>query len=155
MQFEVKEEELELLSDKAIYWRKHRMLIVADLHIGKAAHFRKYGIQVPSLVERNNLWRLSGLILKKKPKKILFLGDLSHSEKNAAWDEFADFCQNLPEVELILVKGNHDIIRPINFLRAKIEVVDECLLGPFLFTHDRVDSKHYNFHGHTTSRCRR
>ena len=141
MVFNIKGEDLELLSDKAIYWEKHHTLIIADLHIGKAAHFRKNGIQVPSIVVKNNLWRLSGLVVKKKPNKIIFLGDLSHSEKNAACDQFADFCQNFPDIELILSKGNQDIISAHHFSKANIEVMDECAIGPFLLTHDREESE--------------
>lgn len=148
MVFNIKGEDLELLSDKAIYWEKNDTLIIADLHIGKAAHFRKNGIQVPAMVERNNLWRLSGLVVEKKPAKMIFLGDLSHSEKNAAWDQFADFCQNFPEIKLILIKGNHDIISSHHFSKANIEVMDEYSIGPFLLTHDREESDLYNIHGH-------
>jgi len=148
MLHQIRNEQLELLPEKAAYWEKYETLIIADMHVGKAAHFRKNGIQVPAMVEKNNLWRLSGLVMNKKPKQIIFLGDLSHSEKNAAWDQFVDFCQNFPLTELILVKGNHDLINKINFSEAKIRVVNEYLKAPFLFTHDRSHSDLYNIHGH-------
>ena len=140
--------QLTLLPEKAIFWEEKGMLIVADVHIGKVSHFRKNGIPVPGMVERNNLWRLSGLVLKTKPKQIIFLGDLSHSKLNKAWDQFVDFRKAYPTIEMILIKGNHDILSEQSFNNAEIKVVESLTVGPFLFTHDRQETDLYNIHGH-------
>jgi len=140
--------QLTLLPEKAIFWEEKGMLIVADVHIGKASHFRKNGIPVPGMVERNNLWRLSGLVLKTKPKQIIFLGDLSHSKLNKAWDQFVDFRKAYSTIEMILIKGNHDILSEQSFNNAEIKVLESLTVGPFLFTHDRQDTDLYNIHGH-------
>jgi DNA ligase-associated metallophosphoesterase len=148
MDYQICDTELSLLSEKAVFWKEKETLIVSDLHIGKAAHFRRHGIQVPSMVERNNLWRLSGVMAKTKPSRVFFLGDLSHSDRNVAWDQFADFCQNYTGVELILIKGNHDLISSHGLALANIKEVEAWEEGPFLFTHDRVKTGLYNIHGH-------
>jgi DNA ligase-associated metallophosphoesterase len=140
--------QLTLLPEKAIFWEEKGMLIVADVHIGKVSHFRKNGIPVPGMVERNNLWRLSGMVLKTEPKQILFLGDLSHSKLNKAWDQFVDFRKAYPTIEMILIKGNHDILSEQSFNNAEIKVVESLTVGPFLFTHDRQETDLYNIHGH-------
>jgi metallophosphoesterase superfamily enzyme len=41
-------EELTLLPQKAVYFKKQRTLLAADLHIGKSSLFRKEGIPVPA-----------------------------------------------------------------------------------------------------------
>jgi metallophosphoesterase superfamily enzyme len=64
LEVEVQGELLSLLPEKAIYWKSRKALLIADLHLGKAGHFRKHGIAVPGRVEQNNLCRLSGLILE-------------------------------------------------------------------------------------------
>jgi DNA ligase-associated metallophosphoesterase len=148
MVYEIQNAKLTLLPERAIFWEEKEMLIVADAHIGKVSHFRKNGIPVPGMAERNNLWRLSGLVLKTKPKQIVFLGDLSHSRLNKAWDQFVDFRKAYSDVEMILVKGNHDILSDQSFEAADITIVDTMDSGPFLFTHDREDTDLYNIHGH-------
>ena len=40
-------EDLLLLPEKAVYWPAEQMLIVADIHFGKAASFRALGVPVP------------------------------------------------------------------------------------------------------------
>lgn len=124
------------------------MLIIADAHIGKVSHFRKHGIPVPRMAERNNLWRLSGLVMKTKPEILVFLGDLTHSKHNKAWDQFIDFRSIYTDMETVLVKGNHDILPPEALSKADISVVDQIQIGPFLLTHDRADTDLFNLYGH-------
>ena len=38
----------------AIFWRNQDMLLIADVHFGKVAHFRKYGAAVPSKASSTN-----------------------------------------------------------------------------------------------------
>ncbi|MCZ4410373.1 ligase-associated DNA damage response endonuclease PdeM [Cryomorphaceae bacterium 1068] len=148
MVYEIQKTKLSLLPERAIFWEEKKMLIVADAHIGKVSHFRKNGIPVPGMAERNNLWRLSGLVLKTQPKQIIFLGDLSHSKLNKAWDQFVDFRNAYSNIKMTLVKGNHDILSDQAFEAANISLVDRMSSGPFLFTHDREESDFYNIHGH-------
>lgn len=142
----IRGEELILLAEGAILW--NGLLLVADLHIGKVGHFRKNGIPVPNDVGRNNLWRLSNLLLDNQPKKVYFLGDLFHSRYNKQWDEFVDFIHAFDEIDFILIKGNHDILNHQHFEDAGISVVAQLEIAPFLLTHDRVETDLYNLHGH-------
>jgi len=45
--FNLLNQDLLLLPQKAIYWQQQKALIVADVHFGKVGHFRKAGIAVP------------------------------------------------------------------------------------------------------------
>jgi DNA ligase-associated metallophosphoesterase len=144
----IREQELFLLPERAIYWPAEKTMLIADLHIGKVNHFRKNGIAVPDMAEQNNLWRLSGLLQKWKPKTLIFLGDLFHSQFNSAWDRFADVMGNFEHIEVILVKGNHDILPEQTFKNAGIAVVSNLIKGPFHFSHDRIESEMFNLHGH-------
>lgn len=100
----------ELLPGKAALWREKHTLIVSDVHIGKAAHFRKAGVAIPSAVNRENLWRLSALLLDHRPQRLLILGDLVHSHHNHEWDDFVDMRRNFSSCEFTLIKGNHDVL---------------------------------------------
>ncbi|RYZ78352.1 MAG: metallophosphoesterase, partial [Moraxellaceae bacterium] len=101
--FNFLEQDLLLLPQKAIYWQQQKTLIAADVHLGKVGHFRKAGIAVPRDMEQDDLGMLSDLIEEYHPEKIIFLGDLFHSDMNADWDWFAMWRQRHAKIEVILI----------------------------------------------------
>jgi len=128
-------QDLLLLPQKAIYWRQEKALIAADVHLGKVGHFRKAGIAVPRDMEQNDLAVLSDLVYEYNPEKIIFLGDFFHSDMNADWDWFILWRSQFPKLEIILIRGNHDIIAENNYLRLNVTLYDKLLVGPFLMLH--------------------
>jgi DNA ligase-associated metallophosphoesterase len=133
--FNLLNQDLLLLPQKAIYWQEEKALIAADVHLGKVGHFRKAGIAVPRDMEQNDLAVLSDLIFEHKPEKIIFLGDFFHSDMNADWDWFILWRSQFPKLEIILVRGNHDIIDDDYYTRLNIRLYDQLLVGPFLMLH--------------------
>ena len=133
--FNLLDQNLLLLPQKAIYWQQEKALIIADVHLGKVGHFRKAGIAVPRDMEQNDLAVLSDLIDEHKPSKIIFLGDLFHSDLNADWDWFVLWRKQFPKLELILIRGNHDIIHDRHYLELNVALFDELVIGPFLMLH--------------------
>lgn len=141
-------ETLKLLGEKAIYWEKYHVLIVSDLHLGKAGHFRKHGIPVPTSIHYSDLDRLSLILKSNDIKKVIFLGDLFHSDINNEWNQFSDWLELYDRLEFILVRGNHDILPDRSYLNANIQVVDIYDMEPFSFSHEKVESRFYNLSGH-------
>ena len=133
--FQLLNQNLLLLPQKAIYWQQQKALIVADVHLGKVGHFRKAGIAVPRDMEQNDLAVLSDLIDEHRPEKIIFLGDLFHSDKNADWDWFVLWRKNFPKLEIILIRGNHDIIHDSHYTDLNVQLHRKLLAGPFLMLH--------------------
>ncbi len=129
------EQSLVLLPEKAIYWRSENALIVADVHLGKSGHFRKAGIAIPENIAQEDLAVLSDLIVQYKPARLIFLGDLFHSELNADWGWFALWRGQFPKLQIVLVKGNHDIINDSHYHNLNIETPMEYSIGPFLMLH--------------------
>jgi uncharacterized protein len=152
LDWEVAGQQLMLLPEKAVYWKNERVLIVADLHIGKVGHFRKAGIPIPKLMEQEDLAVLSDLLRVLNPLKVLFLGDLFHSELNDDWNWLKLWRQLFADLEIILVLGNHDILQENHYLEAGFAVCKSLVMGPFSFTHDPVDRRKiadsFNFAGH-------
>lgn len=152
--FNLLNQDLLLLPQKAIYWQQEKALIAADVHLGKVGHFRKAGIAVPRDMEQNDLAILSDLIFEHKPKKIIFLGDFFHSDMNSDWDWFILWRSQFPTLEIILIRGNHDIIDDKYYNRLNIILHDQLLVGPFLMLHhpltgeDLQQAKSYSFCGH-------
>src|SRR5690349_3817583 len=110
MDFEIFDEEVVLYSQKAMYWKKTGILLVADLHLGKINHFRKAGIAVPTKANDRNLETLVELITLTKPKRVIFLGDLFHSHYNPEWEVFGELVKHFTQISFELVIGNHDIM---------------------------------------------
>ena len=106
----LRDQTLVLLPEKAIFWKEKKKLIISDLHLGKAGHFRKAGIPIPQGIHRGDLERLETITRKYSPEEIIFLGDLFHSKWNREWQEFSVWRENNKVIKLQLVKGNHDII---------------------------------------------
>ncbi len=72
-----------LLPNRAVFWREARMLIVADLHLGKGQCFHDRGVPVPVGTTAADLDRLSALLDRYHPDRLLFLGDLVHGRTAA------------------------------------------------------------------------
>ena len=143
-----------LLPEKAIFWPEKNCLILADLHLGKAGHFRKAGIPIPSTIHETDLKKLSATIEKYAAEKVYLLGDLFHSNKNVEWLTFKNWIKNFESTQFILILGNHDILsakeyEAINFKHVHKDLVIE----PFLLSHSPIMQKDipeglFNLAGH-------
>lgn len=136
--------------DKIIYWKNTSSLILTDLHIGKAGHFRKSGIAVPGNIQSADLDRLDGLMQEFKPKRLLILGDLFHSDYNREMLLFKEHRAKHKDCAYILVEGNHDIIENEDIFALGIdEIYESYEEGPFYFSHHPTEHKElYNLCGH-------
>lgn len=144
-------EELVLCKERAVYWKRERMLIISDLHLGKAAHFRKSGIQVPSTVGLTDLENLSNLLEKYEADILLITGDMFHNYMNSDVQDFKVWRISQPALRIVLVKGNHDGLSKADYDELGIEVHDdELIIAPFRFMHDRpeINDQYYTFSGH-------
>lgn len=152
-QLVIKEQKLVLSAERCLYWEDQQTLILSDMHIGKAAHFRKAGIAVPQQIFQEDLHRLFQQIHFFSPKRIIVTGDLFHSDANLEHEWFSKWRTSLEGIQLILVKGNHEILHNQLYEKLGIEIVEkELIAAPFRFAHDLnddSDDKHFLFSGHT------
>jgi len=132
----------------AIFWTSRKILLVADVHLGKVAHFRKAGMAVPPESAAKNFEMLSEVEGFFKPEIVCFLGDLFHSDLNNEWLLFEDWVKG-NQSKILLIAGNHDVIDPDHYERIGVHVFDEMTLGEFLFTHHPKERERvFNFCGH-------
>ena len=133
-------EQFLLTRERTMFWEKEKVLIVSDLHLGKSGHFRKSGIAVPSASNTGDMQRFIAQIQYFKPTRVLIVGDLFHSSLNSEADFFLRWRRDIVDTEMLLVKGNHDIIQDHWYKQAGIIVFEEHLdWGPFRFTHGDKD----------------
>jgi len=103
--------EVLLLPQRALLDCASRSLMVADLHLGKAASFRAHGLPVPSGTTERTLARLDALLAQTGARRLFLLGDLLHGPealRPAVTTALAGWRSRHAQVEVILVRGNHD-----------------------------------------------
>lgn len=110
MEVQIHNNHFTLLEEKALFWKETDTLLIADLHLGKANHFRKSGIPVPSKPNDKNIDRLIGLLQHVKAQRVIFMGDLFHSFYNPEWEVFGQVLRHFPAISFELVIGNHDVL---------------------------------------------
>jgi DNA ligase-associated metallophosphoesterase len=147
--YELQGEQLHLLPEKAIYWPSQKTLLIADSHLGKIRHFRKSGIAIPGRAGYRNLTRLQDLLVQYEPRKVIFLGDLFHSEMNFEWLEFKAFLEKFKKIVFVLIQGNHDIFHELSYKHFEVHQ-KPMEYGPFLLSHEPVENENslYNLCGH-------
>lgn len=144
--------DLYLLNEKAIWVKDHRAILIADLHFGKAAHFRKSGIPIPEPIHYYDLQVIEGLIKKWNPTAVFFLGDLFHSDWNGQWEVLIQFMVNFPSVQFHLVKGNHDVLPQTFYRNTPLRIHQEIYrMGNLILSHEplkEVENEEVNICGH-------
>lgn len=132
----------------AVFWQEKSILLISDVHLGKVSHFRKHGIAIPMEAINENFKRLNELIQLFNPDTIIFLGDLFHSTKNKEWELFSKWTTTILK-DIILIKGNHDIINLNHFEEIHVNVFSELIVDDFILTHHPLEHPTlYNFCGH-------
>ncbi|MEQ8425324.1 MAG: ligase-associated DNA damage response endonuclease PdeM [Cyclobacteriaceae bacterium] len=151
VKFEINKTDLILLAQKAIFIPAKKILLVADLHLGKVNHFRRSGIAVPTAVNKKNLELLVELINRLKPTRVIFLGDLFHSHYNEEWEAMGQVVRHFGDCKFELVRGNHDIMSNLQYERSSLTVCNLLELNSFILTHEpmeAVPANRYNLAGH-------
>ncbi len=128
---------LELLPNRAVHWADQRILLLADLHLGKINHYRKAGYAVPTKANDENTSVLIDLLTKYQPARMIFLGDLFHSHYNEEWEVLGQVIRHFPHTSFELVMGNHDIMSGLQYERHGMQVHrEELQLEGLRLTHE-------------------
>lgn len=137
-EIEVAGETLQLLPQRAIYWRREAMLFVADLHLGKPDAFLQAGIPVPPRITQRDLDRLCEVVQSTNARRLVILGDLLHaraSHSPGVFDALSAWRDQCRHLEILLVNGNHDHSAGPPDAALEIQICDEATVGPFYCVH--------------------
>jgi DNA ligase-associated metallophosphoesterase len=146
------EEELLLSAQRVLYYPSEKTLVISDVHLGKAGHFRRYGIPIPTKVNLDNLSRLSQVITQFNPEKLLFLGDLFHSETNSEWDDFEQWRRHYSSLSMTLLLGNHELYSAQKYEDLGLQVLSHLDVNNIRFLHHKEAP---NTHDHGTQSATR
>jgi DNA ligase-associated metallophosphoesterase len=133
-------ETLVLLPERALWIPVHDVVVVADLHWGKAAAFRAAHVPVPTGTTASDLARLSKVLTDTGAKQLVILGDLLHAKAGRHAETLAtiaDWRAMHASVQVTLVRGNHD--RHAGDPPASLDIRcqdDPWRAGPFVGVHE-------------------
>lgn len=139
----IKGQEFVLLHDRAAIWKDRSWLLIADIHAGKASHFRKNGIPLTGDHLLQDLNRIEALIEYHRTKKVIILGDLFHSHTNEE-NEFTLRWISERKLPFILIKGNHDQYSELGSLTAVSAIEEDGIR----LTHEPEETDQFNIYGH-------
>lgn len=133
-----------LLPQKAIFIPSSSTLVLADVHIGKAASFRSRNFFAPDGISSFDLLRLGQLIKELSVSRLIILGDLVHAQDGMSGAEvevFERFRAGHKNLTVVLVLGNHD--RKVQLPHSwKLDLVQgQMAEAPFVYSHEQVRSK--------------
>ncbi len=142
-----------LLPDRAIYWPARRALLLADMHIGKAASYRALHQPVPRGTTEATLARLDALLDEHDCEQLIVLGDFLHARAARAPATLArlhEWRKRHEDLKIVLIRGNHDRNAGDPPTSFDIEVVDEpWIVGPFALRHEpQAHATHAVLAGH-------
>ncbi|MGI9506647.1 MAG: ligase-associated DNA damage response endonuclease PdeM [Geminicoccaceae bacterium] len=119
----------------ALVWPEENLLVVSDLHLEKGSFFAYRGSAIPPFDSRASLDRLSKVLERWSPRRIISLGDSFHD---------IDGCNRLSTTDRqiiegltsrydwIWVSGNHDPTPPDDLGGASAK---EVIIGDIVFRH--------------------
>ena len=126
-------------ASRAAFCPGERILFVADVHLGKATSFRSLGVPVPSGTTAATLQRLDDVIDAFNPQTLVVLGDLLHGpavQGTSVIDALRDWRHKRQRIDVILVRGNHDLRAGDPPAECGVTLVDEgAVLGGWRLFH--------------------
>lgn len=152
VKLEIRGQSFELRSERTVYWAEKKTLLAADLHWGKDIIFHQHGLPVPSGTLAADLKRLTSEIKETGASRLLILGDLVHHKKALTPElvaQITEWREGFKNLQISLILGNHDrgLVTPETWaMTVQPSFLEE---GPFLFSHDDVESdEHFVWTGH-------
>lgn len=127
------------LAERALFRPQTNTLFIADPHFGKDESFRVSGVGLPTGTLTADLERLGEAVSKSLADKLIILGDFFHDrdgKSEAVNLELEDWFRRHKELDVILIRGNHDARSgdPIPQLNIRCEN-DPCLISGILCAH--------------------
>lgn len=149
MKFELCGETMIFHPEKALIWERLGILILSDVHLGKAESFQAAGIPLPSGDHLLEFQRLEKLIYGNSIRQVYILGDLIHQKNSWSAELLKDlqvFFRKHEGIHWHLLIGNHER-GSLEFLKTlPLDLHEEDLQqGPFVFTHGHKQQKSSQF----------
>jgi len=146
-------ERLRLFPQRGLLWERTSTLLITDPHFGKASAFRSIGVPIPVGTTTDDLERLDYLLRISACNRLLILGDFFHHRSGRCantMDLLTQWRSRWPNLEIVLVPGNHDRHSGHPPEEWRVRIVPDCHRDDvFAFCHNPLDNEeHLVFGGH-------
>lgn len=154
MQLSFRGHDLVLDASGALWWPKHALLVVADLHLEKASAFARRGRFLPPYDTEATLARVETLVARFRPATVVSLGDGFHDRQGPAhlpaglFDRLSALTRS---VRWVWVTGNHDPELPLTLGGA---AVPELRLDGLVLRHLPSETADGEIAGHLHPKAR-
>jgi len=124
----------------SLWFKKEQILVVGDFHLGYEEYLHQKGVLIPKQQAKQIHQQLQDILRKVQPKIIVINGDLKHefgTVLRQEWKEVLKLIDSLhsPQRELVLIRGNHDMILGPIAEKRSITVVQNYQIGNTLIIH--------------------
>jgi len=131
---------LTLLPFKAVYFEKHKTLLVSDINLGKVGHFKNSPVALPDGLAETDLVILDKIINSLEINGIFILGDLFPNNENFDMRLFVAWRELHQNIDINLVKDNIDLMSDEVYANFEVRLHKKYYLwNRFLFTHKPLD----------------
>lgn len=128
------DQKVELSSESALLWPEQRLLVVADLHLGRGLTREVHEDAIAD--DRAVLRRLARIVRDSGAGKLMILGDFIHETEavTAPMISMVTDWRKSVEAEVLLLRGSYDHLSAPVLNRWDMEPVgDAMLIAPLLF----------------------
>ena len=148
MILKLKDQDFDLLPERAFYWPQEKILGLSDIHPGKAFTLQQSGIPVPSS-DTEELLKIAQLISDYQPTWVFILGDFIHNKNSwnqQLFNEVSAFFGELKDIEWNLIIRNHER-GSIDFLKLlPINIIEgDFKIGSFTLSHGHLKNTSATF----------
>ncbi len=124
--------------DLALQYKEY--LIISDLQLGYEEQLLRAGLLLPRFQVKDIITRLEKIVEQVQVTKIVLNGDIKHEFGEITNQEWRDTLHLLDFLaqrfeEIILIKGNHDVVLGPIALKRKIQIVDYFQIDDITITH--------------------
>lgn len=129
-----------LLPFKAIYFEKHRTLLVSDIHLGRVGHFKNSPAALPDGLAETDLVLLDKIINTLEVTELFILGDFFPRREVYDMRLFKTWRDLHQSIDVNLIKDSTDIMSDEIYVNFEIRIHRKYFLwNKFLFTHKPLD----------------
>ena len=128
------------IAEQALYLAKEKTLVISDMHIGMEEAMQKKGFLLPRFQLKDFEERLNRIFLNHAVDIAVFNGDLKHEFGSISATEWRNITSMLEFVgkhakEIIIIKGNHDILLEPIAKKLNINVRDYYKINDYFICH--------------------
>ncbi|MFQ6059863.1 MAG: metallophosphoesterase [Thermoplasmata archaeon] len=129
--------------DYALYLKKSRTAVIADLHLGYEGALHEEGVSIPRFQKKIMLDRIERILKRYEPRRLIINGDFKHEFSRNLPQEWEDVNEVLDflisRVDTVLTRGNHDNYLMTILAKRGLELIRTAISQGMTIAHGHED----------------